>query len=993
MNNLLLVFCLLVLTLSSVFGQENILQKEGIPLDPINPNLKDTIKQVESYPDYAGIFTNFVDNRHSITDKQLDKSVVTDATRLMQSQVAGLSVLANTYSPGGSSRILLRGNRTIHGDNQPLILLNGIPIENSEWNNGTGHTDQSNRLMDIDPNTIQSIDITKSAAGRAKYGTTGANGVISITTKQGARGRPRFTLTSSISQSNVSNLPALQDAYAQGRTDTNGEPYYRGPEFFETFSWGPHISMLKYQQDPDYPFDDNGRITGNLDVVGADVNPYDPYTLFNKTLESNLSLGINGGNNRVNYHIQGSINNQPGIIPSTKYNRYNLSASANARISDALSMQVNTILSASEATRNQKGANLSGIMLGLLRTPTTFDNSNGLSEPISNEKAYVYDNIYQRSSSSGLYDNPYWSLNKNPHINAVNRQLININTTYKVNSATSVLLNIGHDRFTDNRRGGIDINPNFGNGSAYDRTLDFASTNADIAVTHHYNKFNKVNISATLGGNYLTNTSTYALTEGRNLLTSDNVSIENTTINESLNYTNQFKRAGALINLDIDYNDYLSLTGSLRQDYTNKFGSNTNGFTSYGIGFGLSVLKLMNSDDQVNSTELLITGSVGRFGNTYWGDVASGRFVQGGVAGDGWITLPELPELTSTNNILTSNNLTAESTKAADIGLVISVFDKLASLGFTYYSELSEGMIIVEEIASSTGFDFLQSNNGTMTNKGIELYLTAKPIDTKSVSWLIDASLNKNINKVSQLGQYTDIITLNGFNSVASIAMRNQPYGVIYGTAFQQNASGQTIIGQDGYPLIASESRIIADPNPDWTLYLTNTLQLGKSLSITGTLDLSQGGELYCGTCASLDYLGRSQLSADERGTTTVFEGVTSSGAANTKVVELTPANSSYQDYYRVRYGFNGVAAMHIYDASWVRLRNVSLQYDLGELFDLKFVQGIELGIYAENLIVFTDYPSFDPEQNLQGNSGGLGIEYFNNPGIKRYGLSLQATF
>ena len=954
-------------------------------------SLDTTSVEQDSFIRLTVSFSNF---NSIITINEASNKQASDVSRLIQNQIAGLTINSNSYSPAASTSMILRGYRSFYGDNQPLILLDGLPINNAEWNNGTSGTDQSNRLMDIDPNSIESVELIKGSSARAKYGIVGGNGVIKILTKKGNQSNPLITYRARISQDQVSSLPELHSTYAQGRTD--GFSFYLGPENLNRYSWGPKIEDLVYDGDSNYPFDKNGRLVQASN--GASANAYDQYQFFENALNSNHSLQLNGGNKNLRYQAIVSADNREGIIPSTSFNRYNLSGSIVANLSEKWSLQLSTHLSNSRALRNQKGANLRAVMLGLLRTPASFDNSNGLLDPLNNPNSYIYDGDMHRSYNNGIYDNPYWSLNKSIHEDKVNRQLISVCNKYSLSEKLSVSLLLGYDQFKDIRVGGSDINTSSWSsftGNAYERELKYSSQHIELSTQYDILQNNHWSVSGSLMFDYNANKSEFDINEGVELLSTDDVSISNVKNLESYNFTDENIRSGTAISLDADFKNFLTLSGSIRQDYSNKLGDDTNGFLSTGLRAELYLTNLMSRSRDyavVNPFELKILGSIGKFGNPYGGQLGYGIYNIVDINGDGFISTGQNNSI-GINNTFRSENLTAEQTVSYDLGFDMLYQPMSLQFSATYYNEKSSDLIIIDRVAPSTGYLFFENNLGSITNQGFDLSLALSPIVSKKLKWELSVRFNKNNNTVNNIGPFNSKLSLGGFSSSESIAIEGHSLGSIQGSAFLRNENNRMIIGEDGFPLVDQDRQIVADPNPDWQMYIDNQFNIGKSLSIQALIDIRQGGQMYCGTCSTLDYLGQTQVSADERGKSIIFEGVTETGVENTTSVELAPDDGNFNDFYRVRYGFGGITEMGIYNSSWLRLRSVSILYDLKNVIKLSFIESISIGIFAKNLLLLTDYPGIDPDTNLTGNAGGIGFDYYNNPATKSYGLNLNASF
>lgn len=912
-----------------------------------------------------------------------------DATRIMQTKTPGLLVNANAFTPGASSSTILRGYRSIIGENEPLIIFDGMPIDNSNWGSEVGGVDQSNRLIDINPNDIESIELIKSAAGRAKYGIAGGNGVIIITSKKGGQNSPKISVRSSLTIDQLSSMPALQNIYAQGR-QFDGERIYRGPETNEGFSWGPKISDLEYDGS-DYDFDKNGRLVPIGSGNGNAANTYDHLDFFQDGISNNINANIKGGSDVLQYFVSAGYNNQQGVIPKNKYTRYNAFSNIAYRPNNKLEIQGSVSLTSSQANRSQRGSNVKGIMLGLLRSSPSFDNSNNNSDPVNDITTYELANGNQRSYRSGIYDNPYWTINKNAYNDNVRRNIINLNTNYSIFQNLELRLSLGSDQYIDERNGGIDINPGRDVGSAFENKITHATQNVDASL-HHKKEINGLELNTSLGINYNGIKRSFDLQRVTTLLSSNNLSITN-----GLDLTSSFteidrKRLGGYIFVDASYNNLLNVNASLRQDDSNHFGANTNGFSSYGLGVGLELNRIFSNQRYTPKHQLLLHGSVGRFGN----DIAEGFnntlfTTTSNIGGDGLIdnVIISGPEI-SIDGI--NNKLTAETNTTVDIGIDFKSENEKYQIGILFYKEVSSGVLLETETASSSGVSSLIENIGSIENYGLEVSIGVNLLDSKTYNWNASIAFSKNTNKVTALNNTENTIRLAGFTSTNTAAIVDQEYGVIFGSRFLLNDNDQLVIDDDGFPL-AELDRVVGNPNPDWTMYINNTVTINDKINITADIDIKSGGDVWCGTCGILNYFGTSEVAASEVGTTQLFQGVTTSGQPNTVEAQLAPSEGDSNNFYRVRYAFGGLSEMSTFDASWIRLRTISIDYNISDLLKVNAISDFSIGLFARNLFVITDYPSIDPETSLVGNNTARGLEYFNNPGSRQIGAVINLTF
>ena len=900
----------------------------------------------------------------------------------LQGKDAGLYVFANSFTPGASSRMTFRGMRSFYGSNQPTLIWNGIALDNAEWNNGVSGTDQSNRLMDIDPTAFHTTDMIKSMVHRAGYGIWGGDGIINTASKERATGPAQVSFLSSIGVNQVSQLPRRQNTYAPGFTQ-NGISTYLGPETFYRSSWGPPINELIYDGDPTYPYDNNGQLFLPFGQTGQMANIYNPYDFFQNGLNFYNSINFKGGTDRISYSTSASTHNEEGIIPTNSQNKYFLNPNIFVKLTDKWKIDIHSIISSSTTYRTLKGSNLQGIALSVFRTPSTFDNSNMLDDPVNNIASYEIPGGLHRSASAGIYANPYWSINNNEHYNKLRRQVAVLKNTYQIKSYLNLEATIGTDQYRDQRLGGSAANvASTFSGSSYHHTINYRSTTADIKLNYNDTLTEKINWESSIGFNWFDSKSKFDVRDGANSIT------------ETDSFSIHQLRYGNYLNVKLNYADWLSFTGTARMDHSNKFGAASNGFISYGIGVGMSVSDYLNSQNSNLDPlpfDFSVNASYGKFGNLYSGRQDYGKYAATRITGDAWISSAE-PNNAELSSITRSTQINSEVVEGYDLMFHFVYPEKRSSMSLTLYSEKSSSLIAVDNISTSSGFSSFENNFGAITNTGIEINLSSLILDRDKLKWQTGIGFLTNSNTVSEIAPFSDQLSLGGFTVTQSVVSEGHPYGAFYGRQFARE-NGQVLIGSDGFPFDDFQFAILGDPNPDWIMSFLNDLKVGNNIEIAALIEWKKGGDNYCGTCGTLDYFGLSERSGEERGGTFVFDGITTSGETNTQEVELAPSDGSSSQYYRVRYGFGGLTEMNIHDASWLKLRRLSTSYDLSSYLTPSFQGSLKMGIYLENILLFTKYPGIDPETNLSGNSGVLGFDYYNNPSNKTYGAFIKVQF
>lgn len=928
----------------------------------------------------------------------------------LNSKVAGVTVTSSSGSPGASSNIRIRGNTSVNGTNSPLFIIDGVPIDNSSVGNGTAGVDQSNRAVDINPNDIASITVLKGPSATALYGVRAANGAVVITTKQGESGKPRVSFSTTYTVDQANKLPARQSTYAQGRV-LGGVPTYLGPETANGFSWGPLISDLEYSDTPS-EFDQNGAIVAAGEGNGQAVNAYDPYTFFVNGNTLDLNASVAGGNDNTTYFLSAGRLNSSGIVPNSTFARNSFRLNLQTKVNDKLSTGMGVNYINSGGNRIQRGSNLNGVMLGLLRTAPTFDNGNGkVGQAAADDvNTYVQSNGDQRSYRNGIYDNPYWTANRNPFTDDVNRIIGNVYTNYAITNDLSFNVKLGIDQYSDSRNSGFDIQTNAFRqvaGSVSQQKINNRDINLD--ATLGYNKDITDNFTLNvLGGFNVFDTKYNSISStGTTLAIAGFFDISNATDIVSGRADLRKRLYGAYATADLGFNNYLFLNLTGRNDWSSILPTDNNTFQSYSASLGFVITEALQMNSNILDYAKLRAsyGVVGNDGGLAFVGATQNVFTQASSGGDGFISTVAFPAFGSNaferSTLLGNATLRPESTRTFEVGGEFKFIKGRLGADITYYNSRSTDVIIATQISSATGFSNLVQNSGVLTNYGVEAVLNTTPVKTSNFTWDLDLNFTKYENDVVELAEGVESIGLAGFVSTSADVVAGQPFSAIFGTGWQRTEDGDVIIGADGWPLADPVKKALGDPNPDWVAGLRNTFTFGD-FSVSGLLDVRQGGDMWCGTCGIIDYFGTSAQSADERNDVIVFDGVVNTGTAdepvyveNDNAVAIAQAdpNASFSSFYRVRYGFGGISEMNIYDTSWIRLRELTLSYNvptnmLGNIFS-----GASISLSGRNLWLNTDYPGIDPETNLTGDSNGIGLDYFNMPNTRSYAATVRLNF
>jgi TonB-linked SusC/RagA family outer membrane protein len=896
-----------------------------------------------------------------VNGADLTRSGETDVINGLSAKVAGVQVINSSGTPGASTKILIRGNSTLTGDNQPLIIIDGVPVNNDvtqtvgndyPFNQDLQGVNNSNRALDINPDDIESVTVLKGPSAASLYGSKAASGAIIYTTKKGKPGGPKIVYGFNTEFSKVNKLPDEQHLYVQGSL-VDGVPVYQ-PEATNK-SWGP-----KFTDIPGLPIYDNSK---DFFQIGT-TNTHD--------------LSITGGNEKSTMRVSMSRVDQTGIIPESQLNRTTLRVNGSTNVTDKLSISISVNYTNTGTNMVQNGSNTSGVMLSLMRAPISFNLADYQNKDGSSHNYYA------------AYDNPYWSVHNNPFTSKVNRFIISPLVVYKITPWLDATYRLGADVFSDKRKQVFAIGAN--------NISDLQGQIEDNTITNqeYYQDFilsadqawidKKLNTGLKIGENLQSTNNDFLYGRANQL----NVPGFNNLSNGSVLYSNEklttTRSSSVFFDASVGWSNYLYADITGRNDWSSTFGTAKNNFFYPAASLSFVFSELLPKSDVFSFGKL--RASIAQGGKAPLPYYTS-NYYEAPFFADGFTNGNSFPFLgvggTSPRNVLGNPDLKPEKTEEKEVGLDVNFFDKRIGIEATYYDKKSTDLLILKPEPGSSGVISKYSNAGSMSNHGIELLVNLIPIKYRGGTWKIDATYAKNVNKVLSLEGIDELLIASGFTTPQSFAIKGQPYGSLYGTEWNRNDKGELIIGANGLPSPTDQSVNLGSPYPKWTSGIRNTFQwLG--VSFTFLFDISQGGKAWDGTIARMYQLGKMAETAD-RERTYVIPGVLADGSKNTK--EISAFN--YFRTYKGDYG-NYATENAIYSTSWVRLREVSLSYH----YDLKksWFRFVEASLTGRNLWLKTSYPGVDPETSLTGAGSNIqGFDYFNNPSTKSYIMGLKFGF
>ena len=759
------------------------------------------------------------------------------------------------------------------------------------------------------------------------------------------------TFTSAIAVRSINTVPSLQNQYAQGQS-LSGRPTWRGPETGEVFSYGPLVRQLEYDGTP-YAFDVNGRLVANGLGIGMSANAYDNSIfrngfLHNQLLTIRISQGSNYGNNRWNFRLKAGTGSERTVISD------NLNSSKNIAVNFETEIKKLTVAGSYSALHSSfdnenRGGFLNRIYQNSLLTPLTFDNS----------QAYLISPGIQRSYAINT-DNPYFLLSDNGHFAKNTQQTGNLSARLKINKlilgANSTLETNDFSADESLKVGTAFFNNGFPlTREKNDRRL-LLNGYANIDIRYGGWNFRSI---AKVG---------YTRTEGNSDIfyqPINSIYRYDRSINEfSIAYHTNYNDNGIIGILNVGNKSYSSST------YTKGayFLPNIDGSLELNRIFSYANLPLkIAATYNEFYTEPSPATSYAYYALTQLRpETAFGFFPI--TEATGFAQLQPVKNKEFTSRLEFSHNY----------------FLQFVASYFTRNS-------------SNEVFPIYESGNITLKNladvrsHGYELELIHRTKWSKDFNLSHNLSFYKWDNKVESMAPGHAYVPIAGFSNVNKALVEGHPVGVLVGNSYLKDKNGNTVIGNDGYPLVNPSPSVIGNPIPDFTIKLSQSLSLKESLAVSIDWEYKKGGDIWNGTRALLDYYGRSEGSAMARNTTDyIFEGVTVTGQVNTVPVSFYDSNLPIAQSRWVRYGPSGVASGYIEKADALRLRNVALTYTIPVK---KIAQRIRITAYAKNLVLWTAYQGADPDQLLYDQANGQGLDFFNLPSVKTFGLNVSFQF
>ncbi|MEZ5197150.1 MAG: SusC/RagA family TonB-linked outer membrane protein [Bacteroidales bacterium] len=935
-----------------------------------------------------------------VSNAEINKSANNDVINALAGRASGVDVISASGAAGAPTYITVRGATSIIGDNQPLFVVDGVPIDNTVAPDDDGYSDsdwgggdvagvaRSNRALDLNPDDIASMSILKGGAATALYGMRGANGVIIIETKKGSATEGRkvaVNFNSSVTFDQISNVPKLNTKYGQG---ADGD-WYSG----DSWSWGPRLDQSSWSKDPAVWTNPEYDVDGAL-VPGSGVDAYDQYDFFQTGVTWNNFISFIGGNENTNFYSSIGDMRSEGIVPNNKLQRNTFTVRGTSKVNDWFTIGGSANYVVTVGDRIQQGSNTSGVMLGLLRTPPSFDNSAGYELADGSQRTY---------RNGGGYDNPYWTANKNLYNDETNRLIGNINFNIRATEWLSFSYRLGVDNYSTKVKNYFAIGSrNEPGGYVMARNFLKRDINSDLLanITKNFNE--DLSFTATLGWNMTQLFTNWVEGKANGLAIPEYYNLNNTSTNSTREATSKVRRAGLFYDIGFSWRSMVYINTTGRNDWSTTLPAENNSFFYPSINGSFIFTELPGLSDN----EILPYGKI----RVSYAKVASDatpyntltyyrQAADPGVwVSDGWVQphgvmFPTMGyNAFSYSNLVGSDELKPETTTTFEVGFDLKFIQNRIGLGFTYFNSQSKDLLLPVSIDPSSGFSDMFINAAKMESKGIEIDLYATAVKTEKIRWDIGANFTQFKNPVTELYENVDAIFLGGFTDPQIRAVAGEEYRTIYGYDWLRDDNGNVIIDDSdpdspgyGKPIGDYNFSVLGKVNPDWKMGINTTFTF-MDFSLYLLFDIKQGGQMWNGTMGALYYFG-AHADTETREDNYTFEGVKQSdGSTNDIVVKLD------QDWRTngEGSGFTGPTVDYIEDANWVRLRDLTLSYNFTKMLDKTFIRGLEFYFTAKNLWISTPYTGIDPETSLAGASNAQGMDYFNMPGTKSYTVGIR---
>jgi len=873
----------------------------------------------------------------------------------LQGKVAGVQITNSSGAAGSSANIMIRGGSSLSGNNQPLFILDGIPVDNSTPVGQGGFAASvgpaSNRAVDINPEDIETITVLKGPAAAALYGIRAASGAVVITTKKGSGGAARVTYQNSFSFDHVNKLPEMQSQFKQGEQGVYSATAQN--------SWGP-------------AFAPGEKVYDNLG------------NFFKNAFAQTHDVSVSGSSDLTHYYTSASLVDQGSIVDNSTFKKKSFRINADTKVGEKLTVGGNANYVRTDREYLSQGS-ANGIM-GVLYWPRNLD-----------MKDYLNPDGSQKIISKTGNDNPYWTIQNKPFTSNVNRIIAQGNLDYNPFSFLNFTYRLGTDYYTESFKsirmpGTVEADALKG---AISESLNTTQITTSTAILTGKKKIGKdLNLSLSVGNNIEMSSSQVLNSASANFIDPTFASINNTqlkdrTTSETLNRRRIFSWFGDF-NADWKGIAYLNFKG--RNDWSSTLPIKDRSFFYPSVSASVILTDLLKefgakSEDRIFSYGKVRAAfsNVGKDASPYSLSTALNTLTNS-------FTINPRGFIINSNNAFGNPLLVPEFTRAFETGIDLRFLKNRLGIDVTYYNSKSDNQILITRTPPSSGSFLATLNGGSIRNRGVEVVLNAKPIVGKEFRWSVDVNFAHNTSVVLELPGKLDRVEISDAWAAANVAqgaafLGGSLFG-INGNVWKRNAQGRLLLDNKGYPQVQTALANIGDRNPKFTAGITNTFNY-RDFMFSFMVDVRVGGKVFNATENAMVRSGLSTKTLD-RGNK-VFDGIIeSTGAVNTISVPLN------QNYYQTIYANQGYDFVE--DGGWTRLRYATLTYNMPTKYLGKIkIKGLSFSATGRNLVLITKYSGIDPEVSGSGagvgGSGSFGFDNLGVPATKGVDLGLKLTF
>lgn len=894
----------------------------------------------------------------TIDADKLNEAKETNLINSLQGKVAGVTITRNATGPGSSSKVVLRGNRSITGNNQPLYVIDGVPMDNTSREQGVGGSnggrDGGDGIGMINSDDVETMTILKGASAAALYGSQGQNGAIIITTKRGKAGKIAVDFTSNASFDQPNIMPELQTEYGQG----NQGSYSAVSES----SWGPKIA--------------GQQVTlWNGSQVNMAAYPDRIKDFYRTAGNFTNTIGVSGGSEKLRTYLSYGNTRADGILRNHEYLRNNLDLKIENDISSKLSLfgKVSYILEDvdNKPFTSERNDATSRIYYAPVSIPPAEMQKYEFFDALSNRKQSYW------SPGSLFLGNPYWTLNRQLFFEHKDRVLGLFSAKYKFTDWLDFQMRASLDQTIEDTEEKLyeDSYNLLGYGEVF--TLyngKRRSTNVDALLSVKRNITSNIDVSGHLGASIQESKyeSVQALANGLNK--QDYFFMSNAQNPQNINSYGRTPQVQSLYGTaTVAFKDYLYLDVTARNDWSSALPKENQSYFYPSVGLTGIITDMLTLPNWISYGKARVTLASAGYGGT---EYLTDNYYAVGIGGV--ITPPLTRSL---------GNYKPEITNTFEAGLDWRFFGNRLGIDVTYYKSQTKNQLIILSIPNASLFRNEYINAGLLQNSGVELMLNGSPLRRNGFSWDIMLNYSRNVNKVLKLTDELKTVVLGDDRQVLQTVTEGGTYGEMYMAEWKKDAQGRFLVSAAGVPLVVTAKTAYAgNYNPDYLLGVSNSFSL-SNLSLSFLLDYRHGGTVVGGTQAAMDANGTSVNSLYGREGGIVLDAYTEAGVKNTRSI-------SSETYFQAVGNRTPVKDLYAYSGTNLRLREVTIGYAIPSDLVKKsgFIQSAKLSLVGRNLYFFKRDAPFDPEIATAVSNRG-GIEYASLPSTRNIGLNLKLSF